>query len=195
MKPILFNTDMVEAIMNGQKTCTRRILKTNKFPDKDIEFGYTAFTPKGYISVRGYYGEHYGEAFVKLPYNPGDTLYVRETFSPVNVIPKRYLYKTHCPEANGLPIRWRPSIHMPKEAARVFLKVKTVTVQRLKDMVLADVLCEGISEEDTYEKTWDKWHRLWDSTVPADKLDVYGCNANPYVWVISFERVEKDDDR
>ena len=72
IKPILFNTEMVRAILDGRKTCTRRIAK-GFIPD-DALWGYTAFTPKGYISCRGVYADGYGEGFYKLPYQPGDIL-------------------------------------------------------------------------------------------------------------------------
>ena len=77
-KPILFNTEMVQAILRGQKTCTRRIVK-GFIPD-DAIWGYTVFTPKGYISCRGTFPVGYGEKFFKLPYQKGDILYVRETW-------------------------------------------------------------------------------------------------------------------
>ena len=78
IKPMLFNTEMVRAILDGQKTCTRRIVKDG-IPD-DAMWGYTAFTPKGYITCRGVYADGYGEGFYKLPYKPGDIMYVRETW-------------------------------------------------------------------------------------------------------------------
>ena len=83
IKPILFNTEMVRAISDGRKTCTRRIAKV--FIPDDALWGYTAFTPKGYISCRGLYADGYGEKFYKLPYQPGDILYVRETWGISNM--------------------------------------------------------------------------------------------------------------
>ena len=77
IKPILFNTDIVRAILDGRKTCTRRIVKG--FIPNDAVWGYTAFTPKRCISCRGTFADGYGEKFFKLPYQPGDILYVRET--------------------------------------------------------------------------------------------------------------------
>lgn len=78
IKPILFNTEMVQAILDGRKTCTRRIVK-GAIPD-DAMWGYTMFTPKGCISCRGVYADEYGEKFFRLPYQQGDILYVRETW-------------------------------------------------------------------------------------------------------------------
>ena len=86
---------------------------------------------------------------------------------------------------------WRPSIHMPKAAARIFLRVTAVRVERLREMVLADVLMEGIQEQRAYEDTWDLWHQTWDSTIkPADRT-TYGWKENPWVWVINFERAKE----
>ena len=81
IKPILFNAEMVRAILNGRKTCTRRIVKGYIPPDG--AFGYTAFTPQNAISCRGTFETsypRYGEKFFKLPYQKGDVLYVRETW-------------------------------------------------------------------------------------------------------------------
>ena len=78
IKPILFNTEMVRAILDRRKGATRRSVK-GFIPD-DAVWGYTAFTPKGYISCRGTFADGYGEKFFKLPCDPGDILYVRETW-------------------------------------------------------------------------------------------------------------------
>lgn len=72
--------------------------------------------------------------------------------------------------------------------------VTGVRVERLRDMVLGDVLMEGIKETDEYEKTWDLWHQTWNSTIKPKDLGSYGWEANPWVWVISFERIEKPAD-
>lgn len=77
IKPILFNTEMVRANLDGRKSCTRRLVKG--FVPDDAIWGYTAFTPKGYISCRGTFADGYGEKFFKLLYQTGDILYVRET--------------------------------------------------------------------------------------------------------------------
>lgn len=182
IKPILFNTEMVRAILDGRKSCTRRIIKG--FIPKDAQFGYTAFTPHGSISCRGVFeNEGYGEKFFKLPYQIGDILYVRETvwqkigyYLDVDGETKpswynefRYVASDEKPE-NGWNYGWakRPSIHMPKEAARIFLRVTNVRVERLQDITVEDALAEGM----------DKYIR-WD--------------ANPWVWGIEFERCEKPE--
>ena len=205
IKPILFNTEMVRAIMDGRKTCTRRIVKDD-IPD-DAMWGYTAFTSKGYISCRGVYADGYGEGFYKLPYQPGDLLYVRETwqylyeldgneqviedtgkyyYAATDIIP----FDTYVDE-NGVKhdhAPWRPSIHMPKEAARIWLKVTDVRVERLQDMTDDDAEAEGCFD---YTSTALGFPDVWDSTIKKSDLDRYGWDANPWVWVIEFERCEK----
>lgn len=211
IKPILFNTEMVRAILDGRKTCTRRIVKDG-IPD-DAMWGYTAFTPKGYISCRGVYADGYGEGFYKLPYQPGDLLYVRETwqylyeldgneqviedtgkyyYAATDTIP----FDTYVDE-NGVKhdhAPWRPSIHMPKEAARIWLKVTNVRVERLQDITADDIRSEGLSSIAVHagnmEIALKEWKKLWNSTIKKSDLDSYGWDANPRVWVIEFERCE-----
>lgn len=192
--PILFNTGMVRAILDGRKTVTRRVIK-GFIPDQLTQWGYTAFTPKGNISCRGVYGDKYGEKFFKLPYNRGDILYVRETWAKLF---GRIVYKADYKEVTtGY---WRPSIHMPKEAARIFLRVTDVRVERLQEIKNDGCVAEGAVQKPNYTKRGDlvlhnryrkEFAELWDSTIkPADR-DRYGWEANPWVWVIEFERCEK----
>ena len=184
IKFILFNTEMVRAILDGRKTCTRRIVKDD-IPD-DAMWGYTAFTPKGYISCRGIYADGYGEGFYKLPYQPGDILYVRETF--IQAAAHTFWYKAD--DNSWMPegLHWKPSIHMPKEAARIWLKVTDVRVERLQDMTDDDAEAEGCFD---YTSTALGFPDVWESTIKKSDLDRYGWDANPWVWVIEFERCEK----
>lgn len=221
IKPILFNTEMVRAILDGRKTCTRRIAK-GFIPD-DALWGYTAFTPKGYISCRGVYADGYGEGFYKLPYQPGDILYVRETwqylyeldgneqviedtgkyyYAATDTIP----FDTYVDE-NGVKhdhAPWRPSIHMPKEAARIWLKVTNVRVERLQECGKGwclDIEKEGIvtqqdpilyiSDDAFHDALRGEFRKIWNSTIKKSDLDRYGWDASPWVWVIEFERCEK----
>lgn len=227
IKPILFNTEMVRANLDGRKTCTRRIVKG--FIPNDAVWGYTAFTPKGCISCRGTFADGYGEKFFKLPYQPCDILYVRETWehfeccccegdehgncyrepqqSVLNKSCGCYMYRA-TDEIYG-DARWHPSIHMPKEAARIWLKVTDVRVERLKDMTDNDALKEGAEGvrcdhaglgaygcTDCMNTGWLEpplleFMGIWDSTIKKSDLDRYGWYANPWVWVIEFERCEK----
>ena len=227
IKPILFNAEMVRAILNGRKTCTRRIVKGYIPPDG--EFGYTAFTPQNAISCRGTFETsypRYGEKFFKLPYQKGDVLYVRETWgwcpcwdcgldttpdgckNPVIYDFKKkehgcYMYRASCEDSKySLADTWHPSIHMPKEAARIFLKVTDVRVERLQEITVDDCHREGINiatssvtDGETLKRnhnfSLEKFETLWDSTIKKSDLNVYGWDANPWVWVVEFERCEK----
>ena len=199
IKPILFNTGMVQAILDGRKDATRRIVK-GFIPD-DAVWGYTAFTPKGYISCRGTFADGYGEKFFKLPCEPGDTLYVRETWYKS---PLRYMYRANYSnteqfytDGKEVNIKWRPSIHMPKEAARIWLRVTDVRVERLQEITLEQICREGVEIEYPYvlngEEKIYAFSNLWNSTIKKADLDCYGWDANPWVWVIEFERCEKPE--
>ena len=201
IKPILFNTEMVQAILDGRKTCTRRIVK-GAIPD-DAMWGYTMFTPKGCISCRGVYADEYGEKFFRLPYQQGDILYVRETWCKGSWMneKERYYYKA---DDNDFHCVWHPSIHMPKEAARIWLKVTDVRVERLQECGegwCIDIEKEGIatpqdpilyiSDDAFHDALRMEFQKIWDSTIKKSDLDRYGWDANPWVWVIEFERCEK----
>lgn len=209
IKPILFNTEMVRAILDGQKTCTRRIVKDG-IPD-DAMWGYTAFTPKGYITCRGVYADGYGEGFYKLPYKPGDIFYVRETWCglPVNEAghfrghPIYYYRADGDLRPEGWRGAWHPSIHMPKEAARIWLKVTDVRVERLQDITDDGAKDEGANwkngknvgwEEKMKRTATERFAEIWDSTIKKSDLDRYGWAANPWVWVIEFEQCKKPEE-
>lgn len=198
IKPILFNTEMVRAILDGRKDATRRIVK-GFIPD-DAVWGYTAFTPKGYISCRGTFADGYGGIFFKLPCEPGDTLYVRETWCDDRqftreATPGRYFYKAS--EEDGFTVKWHPSIHMPKEAARIWLKVTDVRVERLQEITSEQISREGVEVEYPHvlngEEKRYAFSTLWNSTIKKSDIDRYGWDASPWVWVIEFERCEKPE--
>lgn len=196
IKPILFNTEMVRASLDRRKGATRRSVK-GYIPD-DAVWGYTAFTPKGYISCRGTFADGYGGIFFKLPCEPGDILYVRETWCDDRqftreATPGRYFYKAS--EEDGFTVKWHPSIHMPKEAARIWLKVTDVRVERLRDITLEQIGREGVEVEYPHALNGEEkryaFSALWNSTIKKSDIDRYGWDANPWVWVIEFERCEK----
>lgn len=222
IKPILFNTEMVRAILDGRKTCTRRILKGVIPFDEKAE--YWNVLKKGEWS-----GPICTEHFIKQcsPYNPGDILYARETFAwgpcwdcgldtipdgcknPVIYDSKKkehgcYIYRADC-EDNEYPCvdTWHPSIHMPKEAARIFLKVKAVRVERLHEITEDGAKAEGANfkngnnvgfEEKMNRTAIERFAEIWDSTIKKSDINTYGWDANPWVWVIEFERCEKPED-
>lgn len=205
INPILFNTEMVRAILDGRKGATRRIVK-GFIPD-DAVWGYTAFTHKVYISCRGTFADGDGEKFFKLPCEPGDILYVRETWKEA---PKGYYYYEDWQRNDIADItKWKPSIHMPKEAARIWLKVTNVRVERLQEITDEQAKREGIQYDEcptgfTWKQETDMHNcyttpigamqALWNSTIKKSDIDRYGWDANPWVWVIEFERCEKQEE-
>lgn len=194
IKPILFNTEMVRAILDGRKTCTRRICKdANEYTVPDMEF-YNA--DKRTYAVHNFADKKHTEqlsiAERTCPICPGDILYVRETWCKGYLMnaKERYYYKA---DDNDFLCTWHPSIHMPKEAARIWLKVTDVRVERLQDMWASDVSKEGIrfNKPTAADEMLKAFAKLWDSTIKKSDLDRYGWNASPWVWVIEFERCEK----
>ena len=179
-KPILFNTEMVRAIQDGRKTVTRRVIK---FPE-----GMT-----GRLSESGATDHIFYPGGIKYPlYRTGDILYVRETWNEyLNNENIEYCYLADTQnityvDMDDEPIKWKPSIHMPKSAARIFLKVTDIRVERLQDITVEQALKEGFNS--TYE-----FNVLWDKTIKKQDLDKYGWNANPWVWVYEFEREENNE--
>ena len=205
VKPILFNTDMVKAILDGRKTCTRRLVKflSGKNPK------WTGYIKDGSMLYNGK-----NEPCIRTqPYQPGDILYVRETWCalPVNEAGHMrghsvYYYKTDGDlRPEGWRGNWHPSIHMPKEAARIWLKVTDVSVERLQDITEDGAKAEGIYTPNcrgcnsTFRcdfwnegyNEFDEFMEIWDSTIKKSDIDHYGWQANPWVWVIEFERCKK----
>ena len=176
MKPILLKTEMVRAILEGRKTVTRRVVKPQPFAVKQDEND-----PCWY----GHFVSESGKVLLdKPPYHPGDILYVRETFcrQPREEYPFVYKASVETPAA----WQWRPSIHMPREAARIFLRVTDLRVERVQDIDDDGVVAEGLNIGDPFDE-------LWNSTIkPADR-DLYGWDANPWVWVIEFERISREE--
>ncbi len=208
IKPILFNTEMVRAILDGRKTCTRRICKdANEYTVPDMDF-YNA--DKRTYAVHNFADkeqmEQLSTAERTCPICPGDILYVRETWCalPVNEAGHMRGHSVYYYKADGdlRPEGWRgnwhPSIHMPKEAARIWLKVTDVRVERLQEITIDAIRNEGLSSMAVHagdmEIALKEWEILWNSTIKKSDLDRYGWDANPYVWVIEFEQCQKPED-
>lgn len=185
MKPILFNTGMVRAILDGRKLVTRRVVKPQptffykyggkiQDPDNQDKIAFLAMTEKN--------GEDHEEIYA-APYGPGDILYVRETWaawSRTEGTAPAIHYKA---DGKVLPgVKWRPSIHMPREAARIFLRVTDVWVERLQNIDDSGVVAEGLEVGAPFDELWDR------TLKPADRAR-YGWKANPWVWAIQFERI------
>lgn len=217
IKPILFNTEMVRAILDGRKVCTRRVVKPQPKSKLCYTFAGSDSDTWGYPNRTAH--EIWGEEF-KLPnditeeeiskrwnppYHTDDILYVRETWSEWT---DGYLYKawdSPFPQAGQSSVmKWHPSIHMPKEAARIWLKVTDVRVERLQDITDDGAKAEGANwkngrnvgwEEKMKRTATERFAEIWDSTIKKSDIDRYGWDANPYVWVIEFERCEKPEEK
>lgn len=204
-KPILFNTDMVRAILDGEKTVTRRVLK-NQDPNRIFNFDYVLDKNSVIYAVDLYCdngNNGYWTLENKAPYFEGDILYVRETFANLTRSDGtyKYVYKSTDEYPFGekyiVKFKWHPSIHMPKEAARIFLRVTNVRIERLQDITPEQIDAEGCKEYAYNAKTGEllpskpTWFKImWDSTIKKSDIAKYGWAANPYVWVIEFERID-----
>lgn len=225
MKPILFNTDMTKAVLDGRKTATRRIVKAPVLYNC-TEPPSRIFRDGDLFQFQWNTGKTVGGFAIKPPYLPGDVLYVRETWTKDNHgkyyfradfdsdyldpcetlsggYPESCAYHPGCDGCEREPqrIRWHPSIHMPKEAARIFLRVTDVRVERLQDITVAGLQQEGILPEGYLSQfavmtsdCYERWKALWDSTVKPAVLSLYGWEANPYVWVIEFECISDTEE-
>lgn len=236
-RPILFSSEMVQAILAGRKTQTRRtrgLEEINKNPD-DWQFEWAdfaltkpyRFTQKSTITKKALKNQSFCQAEAKCPYGKrGDILWVRETFTILEPehcmggMPSRFVYKADCDNTSedarkdyikvGYPYQWKPSIHMPKEAARIWLKIVKVKAERLQSLAKSDSINEGIMPlsmsamqmaqrgqlyydyskpkqffNDGLPPLWS-FNSLWCSIHGPDSWDL-----NPWVWVIEFERLEK----
>ena len=210
IKPILFNTEMVRAIMDGRKSCTRRIVKPQPNEKHTYPLGFvTDSTEKKDVGCFGFGINEYSGSiqYTKPQYQPGDILYVRETWGhPISLnSDQQYVLR-----ADKIPERGfnndshisHPSIHMPKEAARIWLKVTNVRVERLQDITEDGAEAEGAidnrgfihSPENEYDRIYtarEYFIKIWDRTIKKSDLDIYGWDVNPWLWVIEFERCEK----
>lgn len=192
IKPILFNTEMVRAILDGRKTCTRRICKdANECTVPDMDF-YNA--DRRTYAVHNFVDKEHTEqlstAERTCPICTGDILYVRETWKEA---PKGYYYYEDWQKDDIADVtKWKPSIHMPKEAARIWLKVIDVRVERLQDITYNGALREGSEGircdhvalgvhgcTDCMNTGWIEppqveFMQIWNSTIKKSNLDRYG---------------------
>ena len=208
VRPILFNSDMVRAILEGRKTVTRRVIKDT---DESMYAGMCGLGP-------GLFDRNTGIRVKESYYRLGDILYVRKTWGIANLDydDKKVfiIYRTGNEQENGICVTlpnekfekiyesmagnspdWHPSIHMPKEAARIWLKVTDVRAERLHNLTNRDAKKEGLTVETDNSGIAHRaaFMRLWDSTIKKSDIGTYGWNANPWVWVIEFERCEKPE--
>ena len=205
-RPILFSAPMVRAVLEGRKTVTRRAVRDG-FNPENLEGTLSASEcRKLYRELPQYFGASYF-----CPYGqPGDRLWVRETFidlrgTGVEYRPdpdgplQRYAYAadcrpgSHCDEARkDFGLKYKPSIHMPRVACRILLEITDVRVERLQDISRADIRAEGLqcppelASDDVSPNYRDwypaAWRELWESTGG-------NWDANSWVWVVEFKRV------
>ncbi|HRO75607.1 MAG TPA: hypothetical protein PLP27_05625 [Crocinitomicaceae bacterium] len=184
VKPILFSTPMVQAILEGRKTQTRRIIK----PQPIKRFAQDGFSFYHIPNVGAI--DETLKHNKKAKYVVGDSLWVRETWCNLeesNPPKVEYAYKaddyTHQP-------KWKPSIFMPKEACRLFLKVTNVRVEKLQDISEEDAKSEGAFDMNcgVNGKTLYKsgFQSLWESINGKESW-----KSNPYVWVYEFKLTKK----
>lgn len=174
MKPIIFSGEMVQAILGGRKTQTRR--------------GFTSRATAVLLDAGIKYDDLPEAIRNTAPYKIGDILWVRETFAKIVSGIKRpssyYIYRADGKTFDN--VKWGSPLYMPRAAARIFLRVTDVRVERLHDITDADAHAEGM-DSPSYPiiQFKDLWREL------NDKRGWYSWNSNPRVWVVEFERVDK----
>ncbi len=206
--PILFNTEMVRAILEERKTVTRRLVKFTEGRNPN----WTGYKKDGLILHNG----KNEPCNKKPPYQPGDILYVRETWKIVDYLDKlslKFEYEADGKISDFIDFTsnrlqkflkyinkkgWCPALFMPKEAARIWLKVTDVRVERLQEITPKEAwkegaMCNCMSPVPDCAGNKTEFIKIWDSTLKKSDLDRYGWDANPYVFVIEFERCEKPE--
>ena len=197
-RPIIFSAPMVRALLEGRKTQTRRVLN-----------GKSGILAARSVLRRGahWLGIEYDRSWLlRLPYAPGDRLYMRETFSLDGLADGECLYRATVSGDTGYyaeeiaEIRWRPSIHMPRWASRLTLIVRDVRVQRLWEISNEDAIAEGIEphghaftgygkQSDIWMAPYDSFASLWNNLYGPD-----AWAANPWVAAISFRVIRANID-
>lgn len=174
--PILFSGPMIRALLDGTKTQTRRVCKVESLQNGMItpRAGYSPRSPESHA---GY-----------CPYGqPGDLLWVRETWGlwANDGLPQPVFYRADypAPDDTVLP-KWRPSIHMPRWASRLTLRITDVRVERVQDITLADACDEGCELPEQFLPLWDS----------INAKCGFGWDANPWVWALTFEVIQANVD-
>jgi hypothetical protein len=219
MKPILFSAPMVQAILEGRKTQTRRAMRTSDGLNKPISGDFEFKGIKEMVDLDGcgtwergpfavlWHKKAHDDLVVKCPYEVGDLLWVRETWTENCGMLKNALsgkkrhYCADCkPDATGLfaPCKWKkkPSVIMPRAAARIFLRVTKVGVERLQEIKTEDCAAEGAVMNPHYmryggerclalhRRYKTEFAQLWDS---LNAKRGFGWETNPWVWVYTFD--------
>lgn len=210
---LLCSDSVALAIREGRQTQDRRPIPPG-YVDDDYGWEYRAdlgVAPLSYMTAprhRGrpgvyFHGRHPDGSLlvcpVPAPCAPGDLLYIRECWAPVEWVDadgndcRKVLYRADQPGPRAwrpdAGDRWRPSIHMPRWAARTWVRVTSVRAERVQDISEADARAEGYGPMPGGPRDW--FRGLWDSLYEARGL---GWEANPFVWVTEFERCEAPDE-
>lgn len=199
-RPILFAAPMVRALLEDRKTQTRRVVKPQpyvngyKFTGQDILCHEDNLPPSAMLLDIGRGANRYTTSDLEgretsCPFGvPGDLLWVRETWLP-RLNNQAAIYRADWTDLDAAGFAgmysdrgWRPSIHMPRWASRLTLKITDVRVQRVKDIDGLDAIAEGITRVEG-EAPWRTFRRLWDSLHQDDEAFL----ANPWVWALTFE--------
>lgn len=188
-RPIIFNAHSVQAILAGEKTQTRRVVKPQPAGnDFGKAFGYPP----------GSYTDNSGDLW-PCPYGAtGDRLWVRERWAvkPLYDLKKpsriphnaQVYYQADVDLTPWERGKWRPAIFMPRWASRITLAVTAVQVERLQDITDSDAIAEGVQAQAGPGEVVCEFARLWDA-VSGHK---HPWDSNPYVWAVTFERVDTD---
>ncbi|EDR6078695.1 hypothetical protein A8D40_002951 [Salmonella enterica subsp. enterica serovar Barranquilla] len=188
---MIFNAEMVNAILSGRKTQTRRPIKW-----KQTRFTEIAERDDGSLWPWAEDCERGGDIWFACPFGEvGDCIWVRETWAEAGAsAPDLKLYRANYPahvptHYENVPpaedVRWTPSINMPRWASRITLEITDVRVERLNSITESDAEAEGVTDTGFGDLLVDGFRYLWKSIYGDDSWQ-----ANPWVWVIEFKRVE-----
>lgn len=196
-RPILFNDEMVRAILEGRKTQTRRVIKPQ--PEQPAPGSYfDAYNGGPQWNWWAADNRQHLDQIIKCPFGkPGDRLWVRETFADeaggTRNFPGEHIY--YRADGDGVDLQggcWKPSIHMPRWASRITLEITGVRVERLQEITLGDICKEGLASSiydfKPVQAGFLAFEELWESIYGPDSWD-----ANPWVWVIEFKRIEQEE--
>lgn len=204
--PIIFSTPMVQAIIEGRKTMTRRIVNTTMhgWDAQKMQFTIVENHKSETIGCQAYFKdkENHFHLGIKCPYGqPGDVLWVRETWTETQVRDEEGWFYVFKADGDDWAAPWKPSIHMPKAACRIFLEITSVRVERLLSISHKDAICEGVLFEKICQFYFNyltskylsktaisSFASLWVSINGRDSW-----NSNPFVWVIEFKKVSKPE--
>ncbi len=181
-KPITFRTDMVQATLAGNKTNTRRVIKPQP--------KYIQILRNGKIETSFDGGFDCDVKYIKCPYEIGQPLWVRETWQESKWFNDKYIYKAMTPRYAGeMNTKWKSSRYMPRKAARLFLKITNIRIERVQDISVSDIWKEGIPAAPYKDTIALKmaFVNLWDS---INKKRGYEWDLNSYVWVYDFEVIK-----